>query len=47
MTTERRIADIQAKIAERAGKPGYKRNVEAMRTELAKLQSEKPKDVAP
>lgn len=41
-----RVALIQARIAEREGKPGYKRNVAALKAELAKLTNPKadPKD---
>lgn len=37
MPQDARIAIIKARIAEREGKPGYKRNVEALKAELAKL----------
>lgn len=37
MANESRIAILKARIAEREGKPGYKRNVEALKAELAKL----------
>jgi hypothetical protein len=33
-----RIAQLQARIASREGKPGFTRNVAALKTELAKLQ---------
>lgn len=41
MDTDRRIADLTNKISARDGKPGYKRNVEAMRTELLRLNKAK------
>ena len=42
LDVNRRIADLQNRIAARDGKPGYKRNVAALKAELAKLQ----KDIA-
>lgn len=45
MANEGRIAIIKARIAEREGKPGYKRNVEALKAELVKLTA-LPKDPA-
>lgn len=35
-----RIAELQAKLAARQDKPGFKRNVQRIRAELARLQQE-------
>lgn len=37
MSNDGRISLLKARIAEREGKPGYKRNVAALKTELQKL----------
>lgn len=34
-----RIEDLQTKLAERQGKPGYKRNCEALRAEISRLSA--------
>jgi hypothetical protein len=41
MTTTERLAQLRAMLAAREGKPGYKRNVEAIKAEIAKLESGK------
>lgn len=41
ITPDQRIAQLQSTIAARQGRPGYARNVAAMRAELAKLQAAK------
>lgn len=35
-----RIAELRRKVAERQGKPGFKRNVQAIHAEIARLQSQ-------
>lgn len=40
MSSPGRIAIIKARIAARDGKPGYKRNVAALKAELTKLQAQ-------
>lgn len=37
-----RIGDLQEKLAARDGKPGFTRNVAALRAEIARLQSGGP-----
>lgn len=39
--SDARIAIIKARINERDGKPGYKRNLAALKSELAKLEMAK------
>lgn len=35
-----RIEQLQAKLAAREGKPGFKRNAQALRAEIARLQAQ-------
>lgn len=47
MANEQRIAQIKTAIATREGKPGYTRNVEALKAELAKLTAEASRTANP
>lgn len=38
--TAARIAQLSAMLASRTGKPGFKRNVEALRAEIARLEGQ-------
>lgn len=40
----KRIDDLKAKLKARTGKPGYEKNCEEIRAEIAKLEARFPND---